>query len=1278
MGIMFYWKRKSLLTFFLVCIFSLSFSQDGVLTLKGGVAKGRDPLPNAKITLLQNSQEIKTLRTDRKGGFTIDMEINKKYTVKFSKEDFVSKKIFVDATVPGDQGGTWMVEFSVGLFKMYPGLDVSPLDKPITKIQYSERENGFTYDYNYTEKMMAKVDKILRELEKLKEEAYRKIIRQGDDHFDNKKYEEAIKYFEKALDQRPGDRYPKKRIEAAREQLEERKERQTLYEQTIALADKQFEEENYKEARKTYSEAIGYDSRKDYPRDQIRKIDDILSKLRAERQERQEKNRKYKAFIKTADDQFDNEKYSRAKGNYQKAMEIFPEKQYPKQKINKIEELLAQQQAQAERKQEYEKLITQADEFLNTEKYIQAKSKYNEALGVKPEETYPQDQIKKIDQILADRQEKERQYAEFIESADKAFQQEQLNNARKDYVKARNIKPRESYPQNQINKIDKILSEREAEQKEYEKYITQADKAFQTKNYQDAKSSYSEALFVKPNEQYPKDQIDQIDKILSERQAKQKNYKNAIAQADKYFEGERYTLAKNSYQRARSIKPSEQYPRDQIEKIENILQRQAQQEQKYNNLITEADNAFEKENYTSSKKKYQDALKIKSEAKYPQQQIRKIDKILAELKEKRQKQVKYNNTIEKADAAFKQEEYSSAKSLYSEALFIKPDEQYPQSQIDKIDQILSEQKAEKEQYANAINKADRYFDEEKYSQAKSAYQNALSIKPEEQYPQNQIDKINDLLARQAQIDSQYKTLVSKADDQFNAEQYEQSKRNYQKAVELKPNEQYPKQQIDKINGILSDLAEEKKENEEYNNKIQQADAAFDKENYKTAKSHYSEALFIKPDKQYPKDQIDKIDELLAQKAREKAQQEKQNKAYSEAIDRGDAMFRMEEYSQAKSAYNEALSIKPNETYPQERIDKINDILAEQEAEARAYENAIARGDELFNSEDYRQSKSAYNKALEIKPNESYPKDQINKIDNILARQLVQKREREAKNKKYQNAINTADQLFNARQYEDARIAYNQALKVKPEEEYPANKIDEIDRILAEKRREKEEAYNRAITKADNLMDSENYEKARSSYRDALDIKPDENYPENQINKIERILAEMKRKREEKARKERLYTEQIDKADNYYKKNDYYNAKIHYRKALEYKPDEQYPKNRLTLIERKLEDFERVQKPEDKKVAEKSNQQKEGPQKFNFDSNKARKAYLSKLAKEYPEGVTVENYDLGNRKIKRVIVNYDGVAKDYRKVKHSWGGTYYFRNGQDISKSVFRVETKERD
>ena len=85
-----------------------------------------------------------------------------------------------------------------------------------------------------------------------------------------------------------------------------------------------------------------------------------------------------------------------------------------------------------------------------------------------------------------------------------------------------------------------------------------------------------------------------------------------------------------------------------------------------------------------------------------------------------------------------------------------------------------------------------------------------------------------------------------------------------------------------------------------------------------------------------------------------------------------------------------------------------------------------------------------------------------------------------------------------------------------------------------------------------------------------------------------------------------------------------------------------------------------------------------PPAMDFGNSKDRKTYLNNLAKKYPKGITVENYELKKRKVKRVIVNYDGIATDYRRVKHSWGGTFYFRNGQSISKGVFQVETRERD
>ncbi|MDA3778911.1 MAG: hypothetical protein PF487_01560, partial [Bacteroidales bacterium] len=78
----------------------------------------------------------------------------------------------------------------------------------------------------------------------------------------------------------------------------------------------------------------------------------------------------------------------------------------------------------------------------------------------------------------------------------------------------------------------------------------------------------------------------------------------------------------------------------------------------------------------------------------------------------------------------------------------------------------------------------------------------------------------------------------------------------------------------------------------------------------------------------------------------------------------------------------------------------------------------------------------------------------------------------------------------------------------------------------------------------------------------------------------------------------------------------------------------------------------------------------------FDNSTDRKKYLSRLALSYPEGVTIEHYEQNNQKIKRVIVNYDGVAIEYREVRHSWGAIFYFKNDKTISKNVFEIETKE--
>jgi hypothetical protein len=71
----------------------------------------------------------------------------------------------------------------------------------------------------------------------------------------------------------------------------------------------------------------------------------------------------------------------------------------------------------------------------------------------------------------------------------------------------------------------------------------------------------------------------------------------------------------------------------------------------------------------------------------------------------------------------------------------------------------------------------------------------------------------------------------------------------------------------------------------------------------------------------------------------------------------------------------------------------------------------------------------------------------------------------------------------------------------------------------------------------------------------------------------------------------------------------------------------------------------------------------------------REIFLSDLAKKYPEGVTVEEENYSRMKITRVIVVRNNKASEYKKVVFPYG-TYYKKNGIDITENTFKIETKK--
>jgi len=812
-------------------------------------------------------------------------------------------------------------------------------------------------------------------------------------------------------------------------------------------------------------------------------------------------------------------------------------------------------------------------------------------------------------------------YEAAIMKGDAAMGKPDYNMARLAYTDALSIKPGEIYPKNKIIEIEKLMADaakNAALEADYKAAIAKADAAFTAKNYDAAKTSYTDALKLKSAEVYPKTKLDEIAKLLADAAGKaelETKYKGLIAKADAAFSGKTYEGAKTSYNEALALKPAEKYPKDKIAEIDKILADILAKEKsdkelndKYKTAISNGDQSFNQKLYSFAKPSYEEALKLKPAEQYPKTKLAEIEKFLADADAKNKAEAdlkaKYEAAIAKADKAMTAKDYTNAKAGYTEASGIKTAEQYPKDKIAEINKILAElaskEQAEKDRlakekelndkYTAAIGKGDAALGKKDYTSAKNSYTEALGFKPAEQYPKDKLAEIEKALAensKAAELDAKYKAAITKADAALKAKTYEAAKAGYNEALAIKSSEQYPKDKLSEIDALLAKDASAKELNDKYNAAIAKADAAFKSKSYDDAKSGYNEALGFKAAETYPKTKLAEIDKLLADlAAKDKAEQDKLAKAkeleekYKAAIAKADAAFGTKDYAGSKSAYNEALVLKSAEKYPKDKIAEIDAILAKEMGNKlleEKYKAAIAKGDAALGKKDYTIAKAGYTDALGLKPAEQYPKDKMAEVEKALAALGLEK-DRLAKEKelndKYNAALAKGDAALKLKTYAAAKSSYTDALGLKPTEQYPKDKIAEVDALIAKDMGAKEldEKYKAAITKADASLKAKTYEDAKGAYNEALGFKPAEAYPKTKLAEIDKILADLANK--DKAEQDRLakekelnekYLSAIAKADGALGTKDYANAKTAYTEALGFKPAEKYPKDKLAEI-----------------------------------------------------------------------------------------------------------------
>jgi tetratricopeptide (TPR) repeat protein len=935
---------------------------------------------------------------------------------------------------------------------------IAKADKEFTEKQYQIARDDYSKaseiktGEQYPKERKAEIDRILGDLATAKalDTEYRNLIVQADKQFMAKTYEESKLSYENAGKLKPSESYPPKRISeidqiladlAAKRSLEEN------YLSQILQADKLLTEKSYLPSKEAFQKALVIKPSEVYPKNKIAEIDKILAEIARQKKD----DDSYANAVAEGDKLLADNALPEAKAKYQLALTIKSSESYPKEKIAGIDKILAEDAAKRKTEEQYLAAIKTGDDQLTKKAYAEAKAAYNQAAAFKPAEQLPKDKLAEVDRILAEiaaLKDLNDRYTTMVKKADNLFTTKAYTESRVEYESALKLKPEESYPKTRLDEISKIEAEiaaRKSLEDNYLSTISSADQLLAAANYEPARAKYNEALTLKPAEKYPKTRITEIDAKLAEiarKEALEKEYTTIVSEADKLLFEKALAEAKNKYLAALKIKPGEAWPTGKIAEIDQILAEAKALNDRYHATITKADQLFTSKSWEASRAEYENAQKLKPVETYPATKIAEIEKVLAAIAAEKKLGEEYQSIIRQADKLLASRSYEPAKSEFEKALTLKPNETLPKTKISEIDAILADlakKKAIDDEYISVMAEGDRLLAEKSYDAAKGKFQRALELKGNETLPKTKIaecDKALTDIARLKAIDEQYASLTREGDGLLSEKSYDKAKEAYIQAGKIKPSETYPASKIKEIDAIFAALAKQKALDDQYEATIRRADQQLTAKSWEQSKKEYLAAQQLKPGEKYPGEKISEIDRILAElKAKDDA--------YKAAITTGEQMMAGKKYEEARTEFEKALEIKPQDSYAKGKITEITRAQEEMLGKQKFYDNLIADADKLFGDKDFPKSKDTYQRASNVFPDQKYPKDRIilitNKLDSIY----------KANKSKYDKAIGDGDKFYNNYEYDKAIDAYTEAANLLPMEAYPRDMIVKIRRTITE-------------------------------------------------------------------------------------------------------------------------------------------------------------------------------------------------------------------------------------
>ena len=280
-------------------------------------------------------------------------------------------------------------------------------------------------------------------------------------------------------------------------------------------------------------------------------------------------------------------------------------------------------------------------------------------------------------------------------------------------------------------------------------------------------------------------------------------------------------------------------------------------------------------------------------------------------------------------------------------------------------------------------------------------------------------------AASASTNRAYEEHMRKAEVEFGRGRWEQSLNWLERALEEVPGDARAESMMEEAAENLSRAEEEAERNAEYERLLREGKIQLKRKAYEDARAALQAASDLKPEESEPVELLAEIDaatggadedvaeevvkepepdrgndraDRAAELQRER-EMEAKRKEYERLIARADKSFDRQNYAEARDQYLEASAVLPDEVYPRTRAmeaeERIVDLTQSEEevtesappsgpsAEDRDYEDRVREGDEAFDAEEWTTAKAAYEAALQIRPEERYPKNRLRRLEALM-------------------------------------------------------------------------------------------------------------------------------------------------------------------------------------------------------------------------------------------------------------------------------------------------------